>query len=100
MFNPSFDRTEWRSRDTSQLIAAAKESGHELAIALGERLDDLDNVDDRLADLTEDHNDLQERFRQLRDDYEALNAAYDELDDQHVELQSALLRAGIAGDND
>lgn len=100
MFNPSFDRTEWRSRYTCELIAAAKESGHELAIALGERLEDLEDTDDRLADLTNDHSDLQERFRQLRDEYEALNAAYGELAVQHVELQSALLRAGIAGDND
>jgi ubiquinone biosynthesis protein UbiJ len=34
------DRSYWRACDTGILIEAARHSGHELAIALGERLED------------------------------------------------------------
>jgi len=33
-----FDRTYWRAQSAERLIEEARESGHELAIALGERL--------------------------------------------------------------
>lgn len=39
-YNPSFDRTDWRAVSTKRLIEAARDSNHELCIALGERLDD------------------------------------------------------------
>ena len=35
------DRTYWRVQDTKRLITEAKDSGHELCIALGERLEDM-----------------------------------------------------------
>ena len=39
-YDPNADRTYWRGQDDKRLIEAARDSGHELAIALGERLDD------------------------------------------------------------
>lgn len=36
------DRDYWRCATTTALIEAARDSGHELAIALGERLEDMD----------------------------------------------------------
>lgn len=36
------DRTYWRSEPAERLIEEGKESGHELAIALAERLEDKD----------------------------------------------------------
>ena len=38
-YNPNHDRTYWRGQDDRRLIEAARESGHELAIVLGERLE-------------------------------------------------------------
>jgi hydroxymethylpyrimidine pyrophosphatase-like HAD family hydrolase len=38
-YKPNYDRTNWRREETRELIEAARDSGHELAIALGERLD-------------------------------------------------------------
>lgn len=35
------DRDYWRCATTTALIEAARDSGHELAIALGERLEDM-----------------------------------------------------------
>ena len=34
------DRTYWRSQESDRLIQEGKDSGHELAIALAERLED------------------------------------------------------------
>jgi hydroxymethylpyrimidine pyrophosphatase-like HAD family hydrolase len=38
-YKPTYDRTNWRREETRELIEAARDSGHELAIALGERLE-------------------------------------------------------------
>lgn len=38
------DRDYWRSATTTALIEAARDSGHELAIALGERLSDTIDI--------------------------------------------------------
>ena len=38
------DRDYYRCADTRQLVEHARDSGHELAIALGERLDDLADI--------------------------------------------------------
>lgn len=38
-YNPNYDRAYWRLEDDKRLIEAAKESGHELALVLGERLE-------------------------------------------------------------
>jgi hypothetical protein len=38
-YNPTADRNYWRFSDSRRLIEAARDSGHELSIAMGERLD-------------------------------------------------------------
>ena len=43
------DRTYWRACDTARLIEEARDSGHELAIALGERLDDISDAPDEVV---------------------------------------------------
>lgn len=48
-YNPTYDRTDWRAVSTLTLIEAARDSGHELAIALGERLEELEDCADQLA---------------------------------------------------
>ena len=84
MFNPSFDRTEWRSRYDHELIAAARESNHELAIALGERLHDLSDTEDQLRDLIAERDELDKRCAYLRNElnelHEALKGAGVEID--------------------
>lgn len=52
-WNPNHDRDYWRCTPDADLIDAARDSGHELAIALGERLEDASSVDDSLTDATE-----------------------------------------------
>ena len=83
-YNPSFDRTDWRNRTERELIEAARESNHELCIALGERLDDLADLPDQLADLRAERDELDKRCDMLRAE---LN-----------ELHEALKGAGAAGD--
>ncbi len=75
MFNPSFDRTEWRSRYDHELIAAARESNHELAIALGERLHDLTDIEDQLRDLIAERDELAKRCDYIRDELNDLHEA-------------------------
>ena len=38
-YDPTTDRNYWRFSDSRRLIEAARDSNHELSIALGERLD-------------------------------------------------------------
>ena len=38
-YDPNADRNYWRFSDSRRLIEAARDSNHELSIALGERLD-------------------------------------------------------------
>ncbi len=75
MYDPTLDRTDWRSRYDHELIAAAKESNHELAIALGERLEDFAGMDDALADTQAECIELQNRVDALRRELEELHAA-------------------------
>lgn len=74
-YNPNHDRTYWRGQDDRRLIEAARESGHELAIALGERLEDSDGLDDALADAHAELIELQGRCDALRAEVEELHAA-------------------------
>ena len=83
-YKPNYDRTDWRSRWDHELIEAARDSGHELCIALGERLDDLADLPDQLADLRAERDELDRRCDMLRAE---LN-----------ELHEALKGAGAAGD--
>lgn len=74
-YNPNHDRTDWRARTDRELIEAARESGHELAIVLGERLEDSEGMDDALADTRAELIELQGRCDALRAEVEALRAA-------------------------
>ncbi len=73
-YNPDHDRTDWRAVSTRTLIEAARDSGHELAIALGERLEELEDCADQLADAIAEARELERRVDALRD---VLQAFYD-----------------------
>lgn len=82
------DRTYWRAQDSIRLIDAARHSGHELCIAIGERLEDrtadfdalldaavsraidaerdADNIDEELDDLKMDNAGLTQLIVELR----------------------------------
>lgn len=74
-YDRTADRTDWRARTDRELIEAARESGHELAIVLGERLEDSDGLDDALADAHAELIELQARCDALRAEVEELHAA-------------------------
>ena len=74
-YNPNLDRTYWRHCDNKRLIEAARESGHELAIALGERLDAFAGMDDALADAQAECIELQGRCDALRRELDELHDA-------------------------
>lgn len=65
------DRTYWRREDSRRLIEAARDSGHELAIALGERLEALDAVDDELHEAKAEIAELSRRVDYLRKELDA-----------------------------
>ena len=72
-YDPNRDRTDWRAVSTRTLIEAARDSGHELAIALGERLEELDHNEEALADLQAENRELSRRVDILRDELNALH---------------------------
>lgn len=78
-YNPSFDRTDWRLANERRLIEAARESGHELCIALGERLEACDDFANIIADLIAERDELNQRCdalrRELNELHEALKSA-------------------------
>lgn len=59
------DRDYWRCCSTSRLIEEARESDHELCIALGERLQDLDEADTQLEEIVAEREELRRRVRNL-----------------------------------
>lgn len=74
-YNPSFDRTYWRQSDDRRLIEAARDSNHELCIALGERLEDGADYPDMIADLIAERDELDKRCDMLRRELEELHEA-------------------------
>jgi phage shock protein A len=75
------DRNYWRSQDTSRLIDDARHSGHELAIVLGERLEDLDvEAREELAEWQQKAEDLQIDCNQLEDTLYQLRAEIEQLE--------------------
>lgn len=70
------DRTYWRAQDSSRLIDEARDSGHELCIAIGERLQDrtadfdalLDAAVSRAIDAERDAENLDEEIYNLNMD--------------------------------
>jgi chromosome segregation ATPase len=59
------DRTHYRALPVRLLIEQARYSGDELAIALGERLEEYDTDEATIADLLEDNKELEERNARL-----------------------------------
>lgn len=73
-YNPTLDRTDWRARGDRELIEAARDSGHELAIALGERLEETDDLAIALEELREELTELQRERDRLRDELDELES--------------------------
>lgn len=71
------DRTYWRASPTRGLIEEARHSGDELAIALGERLEEYDCDEETIADLQQANAELERRVDDLRQEIESLRAALD-----------------------
>lgn len=82
-YDPNADRTYWRGCDDKRLIEAARESRHELAIALGERLEDAAGDSDMIADLITERDELDHRCDALRRELDELHDAL-EADSGHV----------------
>jgi len=59
------DRTHYRALPVRLLIEQARYSDNELAIALGERLEEFDTSEKTIADLLEDNKYLEERNARL-----------------------------------
>jgi chromosome segregation ATPase len=75
------DRNYWRSQDTSRLIDDARHSGHELAIVLGERLEDMDvEAREELAEWQQKAHDLQIDCNQFDDKIYELRAEIEQLE--------------------
>jgi peptidoglycan hydrolase CwlO-like protein len=75
------DRNYWRTCDTSRLIDDARDSGHELAIVLGERLKDMDvEAREELAEWQQKAHDLQIDCNQLDDKVYELRAEIEQLE--------------------
>ena len=93
------DRTTYRSYSTTRLIEVSKyEPNPELAVALGERLEDLDyEMDERVAESKERAEDLQRELNKLDDQlYEAgvqidqLEMMLDQRDAEIADLQAQI----------
>jgi len=77
-YNPNRDRTDWRALSTRTLIEAARDCPNELAIALGERLEELEGFDDEAADLRAERDELERRVDALVGELQAIeNAMHD-----------------------
>lgn len=70
-YNPNIDHQYWRFSDSRRLIEAARDSGHELSIAMGERLDawldaaiELADAQDQLAIVRAERDQLLETVAQ------------------------------------
>lgn len=74
-YKPYFDRTDWRRCWDHELIEAARDSAHELCIALGERLEDCADLPDQLADLRAERDELDRRCDMLRAELNKLHEA-------------------------
>lgn len=94
-WNPNHDRDYWRSLHDALLIEAARDSGHELAIALGERLDSLQGLDEQLEDAQTEAKEWETRAGSWEAEALALNGVVDDLYAQIAELE-ALAASGSA----
>jgi hypothetical protein len=70
---PHPDRDYWRGQPEQRLIEEARDSGHELCIALGERLDGLRDTDrSATGPLRREIDALEEQVEEIRDEIFAL----------------------------
>lgn len=69
------DRDYYRCLPESELIRLARDSGHELTIALGERLEDFGDIDTELRDANHKIDRLERDLEALERDFEALQDA-------------------------
>jgi hypothetical protein len=74
-YNPNRDRTDWRALSTRTLIEAARDCPNELAIALGERLEELENAEAENIDLRALVDELDRRVDALMADLKAFHDA-------------------------
>ena len=74
-YNPNHDRTDWRALSTRTLIEAARDCPNELAIALGERLEELENAEAEAHDLRALVDELDRRVDALMADLKAFHDA-------------------------
>ena len=77
-YNPNHDRTDWRALSTRTLIEAARDCPNELAIALGERLEEMEHGENLIFDLQAENDELGQRIDALIDELQAIeNAIHD-----------------------
>ena len=62
------DRTYWRQCSLKTLIEQARDSQDELAIALGERLEEYEAQEETLADIMQENDDLARQVQSLAED--------------------------------
>lgn len=74
------DRDYYRCLPDSELIRRARDSGHELCIALGERLEDSPDPNE-LEDLRDELKEAQRKIATLEADLEALERDFEALQD-------------------
>lgn len=73
------DRTYYRACDTERLIADARDSNHELAIALGERLEDMAHMPDQVSDLKRELREAEQRADSWQRKFHRIADAMDEI---------------------
>jgi polyhydroxyalkanoate synthesis regulator phasin len=77
-YKPNHDRTDWRALSTKTLIEAARDCPNELAIALGERLEEMEHGENLIFDLQAENDELGQRIDALVDELQAIeNAMHD-----------------------
>lgn len=77
-YKPTHDRTDWRALSTKTLIEAARDCPNELAIALGERLEEMEHGENLIFDLQAENDELGRRIDALVDELQAIeNAMHD-----------------------
>ena len=83
-YRPHYDRSAWRMCDDIALIEAAADSGHELALVLGERLAELAEAQEQLEAMTNERDELDARCDvwkqeaiEAQDELAAIDAALD-----------------------
>lgn len=93
-----YDRAYWRSQSDRRLIEEARDSQHELCIALGERLEALEfdyeeqceDLRERAADFERDANQLDDKVYELRVEIDKLEMQLTQREDEVAHLRDQL----------